>query len=398
MRLALLALFVVLGLEGCATVDTKRLADTAPPAPRPSYAIGHRWIRSDGVWELTRFWDGGYVFTRGDGSTYLFTRDLFPFRVSSFDFAPAPELEWPLAVGKRGATKGHWAFQSEEIVWHPSAAGSGPPRAQTYRFTVSTPATLRWAVEAWEEIRVPAGRFEAFRIVYSLTAEDARRGPPWSLTMWYAPAVRQMVAAEGRNVGTLAFQLLSVDPGRAEPVQLVIREPADRTEVVEPRVVVQGRASAGHGVGRVSVAVNGAEAWTRDEPSAPAEVGVEVPVTLRPARNVIVTAVTDTAGQRHQEARTVFFDPDARRVAVEGQRTQMGAARADAATAEAPRLASDAWAAAALMPRSHAAGSHRAASAVSAARRASATCRARARLSATNRATRAASSADASAR
>ncbi|MBM3221306.1 MAG: hypothetical protein FJZ38_21980, partial [Candidatus Rokubacteria bacterium] len=94
----------------------------------------------------------------------------------------------------------------------------------------------------------------------------------------------------------------------------------------------------------MAVSVNGVEAARRDEPAAPVEVALEIPVTLRPGRNVVIVSATDTGGQTQQEARTVFFDPATRRAAVESQRATMQAARAEAQAAEAPRLGPEAWA------------------------------------------------------
>ncbi|MBM4441463.1 MAG: hypothetical protein FJ027_13695, partial [Candidatus Rokubacteria bacterium] len=347
---AIFGLVLALAAAGCATVDVKPLATSAPPAERPAYAIGHRWIRSDGLWELTAATETSYRFTRGDGGAVMWmTRDLVPERTDllhlstasgspgdRFTFDPPARLEWPLAVGKRGASKGRWAFDFEETHWLTNRAGQ--PYARTMRFRTSAAATLSWVVDAWEEVRVPAGRFEAYRVVYTLTADEPevrKNAPPWTLRMWYAPAIRQFVAADGQHVGLLAFRLLTTDPQLGEPVQVALRDPPERSEAVEPRVTVTGRASAGRGVGRVAVSVNGEEAWRREEPATPAEVALEVPVTLRPGRNVIIVSVTDTGGQTQQEARTVFFDPGTRRAAVEGHRAAMLLARAEAGAADA---------------------------------------------------------------
>jgi hypothetical protein len=36
-----------------------------PQAERPTYTLGERWIRSDGVYDLIRIEDGRYIFAAG---------------------------------------------------------------------------------------------------------------------------------------------------------------------------------------------------------------------------------------------------------------------------------------------------------------------------------------------
>ena len=39
----------------------------APPAERPTYTVGDRWIRTDGAYDLVRIENDRYVFTAGSG-------------------------------------------------------------------------------------------------------------------------------------------------------------------------------------------------------------------------------------------------------------------------------------------------------------------------------------------
>src|SRR3990167_1072675 len=239
------ALAATLVLGGCAAVETKPLAGAPLPAPRPSYAVGLRWIRSDGVWDLRYVGEDVYAFTAADGSEMILNRDLLPRTVvdrsggagaglnEPFQFFPTPRLDWPLAVGKHGASRGKWQHHREEVAELPSPRVPGGTYRRVLRFVVSVEATFTWRVEAWEEVRVPAGRFEAYRLLFRIApdAPAARGAPSWWRRAWYAPAARQFVAAEGSNVGALAFKLVAVDPVTAEPLQVVVRDPADGLRV-----------------------------------------------------------------------------------------------------------------------------------------------------------------------
>ena len=77
----------------------------------------------------------------------------------------------------------------------------------TPRYSAPYDAEFRWAVEAYEDVTVPAGTFKAFRIVYRiaprLATNFARQSwqsvAPSTVTLkyWYAPEVRQFVKADG---------------------------------------------------------------------------------------------------------------------------------------------------------------------------------------------------------
>src|SRR5713101_9926931 len=70
----------------------------APKAERPTYAVGDRWIRSDGAYDLVRLEDDQYVFAAGSGREIRLTRDLVLASVrrgtSTWAFEPPAKLEW----------------------------------------------------------------------------------------------------------------------------------------------------------------------------------------------------------------------------------------------------------------------------------------------------------------
>jgi len=178
---------LVLGPMGCAT--SPDLANPPPPAERPTYALGEKWIRNDGVYELIRIEDDRYIFSASRDREIHLTRDLFPATVvkgtRDLTFSPPPQLPWPLEVGKVE-----------------TGPGNVPGNIRGVWFTSR--------VEAHEDVRVPAGTFKAFRVAIetrTLGADDRL-----VLTTWYAPELRQFVKTESRMYGVLQH---GVSPDRA---------------------------------------------------------------------------------------------------------------------------------------------------------------------------------------
>src|SRR5215813_166694 len=95
-----LGTLLVIGSVGCAT--TPDPAQSRPRAERPTYALGEKWIRNDGVYELVRISDDRYIFSAGLDREIHLTRDLFPETVvkgaRELTFSPPPRLPWPLEV------------------------------------------------------------------------------------------------------------------------------------------------------------------------------------------------------------------------------------------------------------------------------------------------------------
>ena len=128
----------------------------APRAERPTYTLGERWIRSDGVYDLIRVEDGRYIFAAGVDRQIHLTQDLMVAKVQKgqwvMEFTPPPKLTWPLEVGKWGTSSGIWRTPYR-------------PRGRSASFT--------WSVQAYEDVQVVAGTFKAFRISLAI---DVTRG------------------------------------------------------------------------------------------------------------------------------------------------------------------------------------------------------------------------------
>jgi hypothetical protein len=91
---------------------------------------------------------------------------------------PFEWYRWPLEVGKR------WTADSSFRIAPPRYPLRGSLDVERYRVT--------FTVEAYEEITVPSGRFNAFKI-------RARIGGPFfhdDYVQWYAPAVKRYVRFE----------------------------------------------------------------------------------------------------------------------------------------------------------------------------------------------------------
>src|SRR5260370_1789047 len=133
-----------LALVGCASASAitggagpPPVAASGPQAERPIYTLGDRWIRSDGVFELIRVQDDAYVFASDGGTEIHLTKTLGLAKVVSghnpvWGFEPAPQLAWPLAVGKRGSSRGTLMPYAGRTI----------------------PADLQWTVVAYEYVRV----------------------------------------------------------------------------------------------------------------------------------------------------------------------------------------------------------------------------------------------------
>ena len=181
----------------------------APVVERPTLKQGDRWVLGDGTYELVRVERDAYVFALPtDGRQIHLSRDLAPGaflrgRIADWQLRPAPSVSWPLRVGKWGVGIGQLRLRSE---FDP------------------IPVRVTWKVEAYEEIKVPAGSLAAFRVDYRLDLDGAPTGSAglrggrnfWSVTTWYAPAVQRLVKAQFVGAGGLDFELAALEPP-AEP-------------------------------------------------------------------------------------------------------------------------------------------------------------------------------------
>jgi uncharacterized caspase-like protein len=264
-----------------------------PQAERPTYAVGERWVRNDGVYELLRIEGDHYVFAASADRQVHLTRDLMLARVQRghglMEFDPPPKLTWPLELGKSGSSWGTWR-------WDGNSAG-----AYT-RFT--------WNVAAFGEVPIPGGTVKAFRIELRMdtqqeTQQRGRQPRTAYLTLWYAPQARQLVKITGVNHrgepwGMPSFVIASLD--RPEPLRIVLEAPVLEGD----RALVKGTAHSGSGVTEVHVMLNGAPVARESSRDAPKpDLDFSVPVPLTEGRNVVLVTAVDASGDRRQEARVL---------------------------------------------------------------------------------------------
>jgi hypothetical protein len=299
MRRGPTALAFAISLVWCVAADTGFAQKQS--AERPSYEVGMRWLLNDGAYDLIRATSDVYFFAAGPTRKIQLTRDLGLYQVLKdgtvdWQLDPPPSIKWPLEVGKFGTL-----FNA---IMHSREFPSGLP----VRFT--------WEVKAYESVQVPAGVYDAFRITYlaEYIGDPIRRSGAipgrqyWNVVMWYAPAARQIVKAEGAGLRGLDFQLVAAEAGTPAPLQVLLNDPKDQAHVSAAETVVGGKVTAGAGVARVSATINGSEIHARAERSPPPELALSFSVPLREGKNVLLVTVTDTKGQTKQEARVIFRD------------------------------------------------------------------------------------------
>ncbi|MBI2529009.1 MAG: caspase family protein [Candidatus Rokubacteria bacterium] len=260
-----------------------------PRAERPTYALGEKWVRSDGLFELVRIDRDLYIFAQGPTRQVHLTRDLGIAHLENGPYYltidPPFNLRWPLEVGKFGIS---------DVRWRWDANPSG------------LPAKLTWSVEAVEEVQVRAGRFQAFRI--QLQVEYSASTTHYH-QLWYAPDVRQFVKSEWMVSAPAArFEVVSVEQPQP-PLAVVLARPVDGAVVAAPDLVVTGAVRGGAGGGEVRATVNGTEVpvVTRPGPEG-ADLALSAAVRLKEGRNVILITATDRRGAVQQQARTVVFE------------------------------------------------------------------------------------------
>ena len=292
-----LALLVLLGGVALASAQT-------PKAERPSYAVGDRWIRSDGAYDLIRIENGRYVFAADGGREVHLTRDLGIARVvragqTLLELEPAPAPTWPLAVGQWG------------VGWL-TLKSSDPQYGQSL-------VRATWKVDAYEDVRVPAGVFKAFRIVQVLEPHFLAASPQsrrLEVTLWYAPSIQQLVRADGGDLSGLAFKAVALERPGPAPLAVSLKDPKDQVRTATERIPLTGKVTGGAGALRIAVTLNGAEIARQQTPGGTRrEVPLNVPLKLAPGKNTLIVTATDASGTTHQEARVLFYDPPAPAVA-----------------------------------------------------------------------------------
>lgn len=190
----LLTLFPLLALlAGCGGLGKSR---TVQIAERPQWTAGDSWTYRgkgrDGTYTITRrvlreaTFEGGeaYEVEAGD-SRYWYTKRLgYLARVTGDRTVrratPPEDWQWPLQVGKS------W---SATVTWT-----DGP--AQDRRFVL----TGVWTVEAYEDVKTPAGTFKAFKV----SRREIESGA--SQEFWYSSAVRGWVKVRGTDTAAGAYE------------------------------------------------------------------------------------------------------------------------------------------------------------------------------------------------
>ena len=183
----LLTLFPLLALlAGCGGLGESRIVQIAE---RPEWTAGDSWTYRgkgrDGAYTITRrvlreaTFEGSeaYEVEAGD-SRYWYTKRLgYLARVTGDRTVrratPPEDWQWPLQVGKS------W---SATVTWT-----DGP--AQDRRFVL----TGVWTVEAYEDVKTPAGTFKAFRV----SRREIESGA--SQDFWYSSAVQGWVKVRGTD-------------------------------------------------------------------------------------------------------------------------------------------------------------------------------------------------------
>lgn len=302
-RLALtLGVGLALILPGAAAWPQK------PRAERPTYNVGDQWVLTDGLYDLIRIDKDRYVFAAGTRRQIQLTKnlvvaDVLRDGVWEWSIDPAPELSWPLEVGKWGVL--HRAILRSRD--HPAGVR----------------VRVAWEVKAYEDVAVAGAVFKAFQILYSVDIDLGGVSRPliepgpqyWRLTVWYAPEARRIVKTQAVNADALNWEAVALDrpPAPAaqvtSPVQVVLNEPKDQASVTGERITVGGRVTAGTALKRITATLNGIEVFARDLGGAPGQdVALSFPVAPRDGKNVLVVTAEDAHGTRKQEARVFFRD------------------------------------------------------------------------------------------
>ena len=273
-------------------------------AERPSYTVGDKWIRSDGAYDLIRIENARYVFAADGGREVHLTRDLGVATIvrggqTLLELDPPPALSWPLSVGQWG------------VSWL-TLKSPDPQYGQSL-------VRLSWRVEAYEDVRVPAGTFKAYRIAQVLEPRFLAASPQSrriELAFWYAPAAQQLVRADGSDLGGLAFQAIALDRPGPAPLGVVLIDPKDKGHVTTDRVTLTGKVTGGAGPLRIAVTLNGAEIAERQEPGTPGkDVALSMPLQLVEGENTLIVTATDASGAMRQQGRVLFYDRPAAAVA-----------------------------------------------------------------------------------
>lgn len=173
-------------------------------AQRPDVRVGDEWrfavyyaVRTtepSRTWSITSVNASGIDGTE-NGEPLRLTRDLDVLDSPRSAYTDPQWLRFPLEVGQR------WRFRTD---WHFKPKGS------------KGSSHVDVEVAAYEKVVVPAGEFDAFRLMSRATLDGtspigSRYGGDSTTTYWYAPAARAIVKSVNHNpyLGVTNVELVS---------------------------------------------------------------------------------------------------------------------------------------------------------------------------------------------
>ena len=184
----LLAVLVLsMGLAGCESSGVSR---TVQIGERPTWNAGDSWTYRgrgpSGTFNVTRkvlregVFEGREAYeVDGGGTHYWYTKQLGYLARTKGDETtrlarPPEDWQWPIQVGKQWSAIVAWIDRTDT-------------QQQTYTLTSV------WTVEAYEEVKTPAGTFKAFKV----TRREIESGA--SQELWYSPEVKSWIKIRGAN-------------------------------------------------------------------------------------------------------------------------------------------------------------------------------------------------------
>jgi hypothetical protein len=183
----LVTLALSMALTGCESGGVSR---TVSLAERPTWSAGDSWTYrgrgQSGTYNVTRkvlregLFEGRDAYEIDAGGThYWYTKQLGYLARTKGDqttrlASPPEDWQWPLQVGKQWSAVVNWTDQTDT-------------QQQTYTLTGL------WSVEAYEEVKTPAGTFKAFKV----TRREVESGA--SQEFWYSAEVKGWIKIRGAN-------------------------------------------------------------------------------------------------------------------------------------------------------------------------------------------------------
>jgi hypothetical protein len=179
---------------GCTMTGESR---TVHLAERPDWVAGDSWTYRgqgrDGAYTITRkvlregVFEGRPAYEVEAGNVhYWYTKQLgYLARVRGDKTermaAPPEDWQWPLQVGKSWSATVNWTDRTDQ---------------QERRYVL----TGVWTVEAYEDVKTPAGTFKAFKV----SRQEIESGA--SQEFWYCAAVKGWVKVRARDTAEGSYE------------------------------------------------------------------------------------------------------------------------------------------------------------------------------------------------